>query len=145
MILRFDGGTPPQFMGEILVTKLNSTTAGNPEEGGPFSFFSPMQEGFERCRLASEHLTSACSEIAAHEFTILENAFFGSLGEMQGLSPVHGPVEFFEQSAILTWRNAERSVKAFSELGDEICRFWFDTIKAVSSAAPRQTKSRSAQ
>jgi len=122
----------PLFMGEIIVTK-------------PANYFQPMQEGFERCRLASERLTSAYSEIVAHEFSILENAFFESLGEMQGLSPVHGPVEFFEQGAILAWKNAERSLKAFNDLNTEISRFWFGAMKAASNEAPRPAKSRPVQ
>lgn len=97
----------------------------------PVSFSLPIQEGFERCRLASERLTSVYSEIAAHELSILENTFFEALGEMQGLSPVHGPVEFFEQSAILAWRNAERSLKAFGQISTELSRFWFDALKAA--------------
>lgn len=132
-------------MGETIVTKANSTAAASQQETDPISFFSPMQEGFERCRLASERLTSVCSEIAAHEFSILENTFFETLGEMQGLSPVHGPVEFFEQGAILAWRNAERSLKAFNQLSTEMSRFWFDTLKTASNAASKQGKSRSIQ
>lgn len=127
------------------MTKSNSTATGKPEEPQTFGFFLPTQEGFENCRLASERLTSACSEIVAHEFSILENAFFETLGEMQGLSPVHGPVEFFEQGAILAWRNAERSLKAFGELSTEMSRFWFGALKPLSDTAPKQTKGRSLQ
>jgi hypothetical protein len=102
-------------MGETIVTK------PTPNPADPASFFLPMQR-----------FTSVCSEIVTHDFGILEHVFFETLGEMQGLSPIHGPVEFFEQGAIFAWKNAERSLKAFNELSTEMSRFWVDAMKAAT-------------
>lgn len=124
------------------MTKLDPSAAAAPDKGDVLAALAPFQDNLERYRHASEQLATSCAEIAAHQVAILEEAFYETLGEVQGLSVYRGPVELFEQGAILAWKQTERSVKTFGDLSKELCTFWFDALKAANNVAPKATKSR---
>jgi hypothetical protein len=104
---------------------------------------APMQEGMERLRQTSEKLSATYAEIAAHQLQFLQKTVFDGLLEFQGLSRVRNPAEFFELGSEFAWQQAERSLKAFGELGNEVCGCWFAALK--SAPAAKETKSRAAQ
>ena len=123
------------------MTKLNPS-ADAAEKSSPLDAMAPFQDNIERCRQTSEKLATSCADIVAQQISIVEKAFYETLGEVQGLSPAHGPVEFFEQGAILAWRQAERSVKTFGDLSKGLSTFWFDALKSAGNAVPKEIKSR---
>ena len=112
------------------MTKPNPS-AGSSAEAGLMNSLAPVQESLERMRLASERLSAIYTEIATEQANFLQRTVFDTLLEMQTLGRVRGPAEFFELSTEFAWQQAERSLKAFGEIGSEACSCWFDALKAA--------------
>ena len=117
-------------------------SAEMPAEVGIMSVLTPMQESFERFRKASERLSTIYTEIAADQAHFLQHALFDTLSEARSLSRVRAPSEFLVEASELAWLQAERSLKVFGEIGNEVCTCWFEALKAASGPAPKTAKSR---
>ena len=113
-------------------------------EAGIMSVLAPMQESLDRFRKASERMSSIYSEIASEQANFWQRNTFDALFELQSLSRVRGPVEFLELSHEFAWEQAERSLKALSEIGNEVCSCWFEALKATPGIALKTVKSRAA-
>lgn len=114
-----------------------------PAEAGFTSVVAPLQESLDRFHKAAERLSATYTEMAAEQANFLQRTVFDSLLEMQTLSRVRSPAEFFELSTEFAWQQAERSLKALGEIGSEACSCWFDALKAAPKFGPRTAKSRS--
>ena len=111
-------------------------------EAGIMSVLAPMRENLDRFRKASERLSAIYTEIATEQTAFLQRTVFDALFELQSLSRVRGPAEFFELSREFAWQQAERSLKAFGEIGTEVCGCWFDALRSTPGLAPETAKSR---
>lgn len=111
-------------------------------EAGILSVLAPMQESFERFRKASERLSAIYTEIAADQAHFLQHALFDTLSEAQSLSHVRAPSEFFMQANEFAWHQAERSLKAFGEIGNEVYACWFEALKAAPGLPSKTEKGR---
>jgi hypothetical protein len=105
------------------------TSAPVQAEASIMSTLAPMQENLDRFRKASERFSAISAEIATEQANFLQRAVFDTLLEMQTLSRVRGPAEFFELSSQFAWQQTERSLKALSEIGSEACSCWFEALK----------------
>lgn len=108
------------------------TSAETKGETGILSAMAPMQESLERFHEASQRFSAIAAEIATEQANFLQRAFFDSLLEMQTLSRVRGPAEFYAMSAEFAWQQMERSLKALGEIGNEASSCWYEALKAQS-------------
>ena len=124
------------------MTKPSNTAAEIADEAGVLKAFVPVQEGLDRLHLASEKLSTTYAEIATHQMTFLQRTVFDALAELQGLSRARNPAEFLELGSEFAWQQAERSLKAFSELGTEVGNCWFEALKTKPGTGSKAAKSR---
>ncbi|GEM_PF-4107506 len=100
---------------------------------------APMQEGIDRLHGATEKLGTTCADIASHNYVFLQRTVFDALTEIQGLSRVRNPTEFLELAGQFAWQQAERNLKAWGDLCNDVSRCWLealDTTPPDSAQAP---------
>ena len=74
----------------------------------------------------------------------LNEGLFDALSELRDVSRVRSPIEFFELSAEFAWQQAERSLRTFGELGDEVSRCWLEVFKTAGESPIEATRDRAA-
>lgn len=116
------------------MSKSTTAAAEIPDEAAILKAFVPVQEGLGRLHQASEKLSSTYAEIATHQMAFLQRTVFDVLAEAQSLSRARNPAEFLELSTEFAWQQAERSFKAFGELGKDVSNCWFEALKSIPEA-----------
>jgi hypothetical protein len=124
----------------MIMTKAASTAPEASPEAGFLAVMGPMQESLDRFRQATEKLSSSYADIATHQANFVQKEIFDALLETQGLSRVRNPAEFFELGNEFAWQQAERSLKAFGELGTEMCKCWIDAFKTAADLSAKAVK-----
>lgn len=109
-------------------------------EAGFLAMMGPMQESLDRFHQVSQKLSTNCADIVSHQATFLQKEAFDALLEMQSLSRVRNPAEFFELGREFAWKQTERSLKAFGEMGTEMCSCWLDAFRATAELSEKTAK-----
>lgn len=116
------------------MTKATAPAAEVSSETGFLTLMGPMQNSLDRLHQASQKLSTNCADIVSLQANFLQKEVFDALLEMQSLSRVRNPAEFFEVGREFAWKQTERSLKAFGEMGTEMCNCWLDAVRASADS-----------
>ena len=89
---------------------------------------TPMRENLDRLYAASRNANAALVEIANHRFAFCQRAVFDVLTEMNSLSHVHNPAEFFAVNAQFTRKQVERLIQAWQDYYTDLHTGWLQAL-----------------
>jgi hypothetical protein len=92
-------------------------------------FLVPAGQQAAKMRHATERLLLGWSEIVAREVGFLQQKTLDELSELQDLSRVRGPDEYFQLATKFAFAELEHSTKSFTVLCEEIGHVWLQTLQ----------------